>query len=82
MITAGVREVARWLGDTPAVTRGSYIDPRLITRYESEGQRPTIPTVPAALPAPVEAEAAVAAWLAASDDPHDLDAEADHELIR
>jgi DNA topoisomerase IB len=82
VVTAGVQEVARWLGDTPAVTRGAYIDPRLITRYEAEGQRPAIPTVPAALPAPAEAEAAVAAWLAASDDPHDLDGEADDELIR
>ena len=64
VITAGVQEVARWLGDTTAVTRGSYIDPRLITRYETEGQRPMIPAVPAALPAPAEAEDAVAAWLA------------------
>ncbi|HEY7014368.1 MAG TPA: hypothetical protein VH480_16540 [Streptosporangiaceae bacterium] len=66
VVTAGVQEVARWLGDTPAVTRGSYIDPRLITRYETEGQRPPISAVPAVLPAPAEAEAAVAAWLAAS----------------
>src|SRR5580693_4190082 len=28
VITASVKEVARWLGDTPSVTRGSYIDPR------------------------------------------------------
>jgi DNA topoisomerase I len=77
VITAGVREVARWLGDTPAVTRGSYIDPRLITRYESEGGLPTIPAVPTMLPAPPEAENAVAAWLAASGDPPDLGGEAD-----
>ena len=43
---AGVQEVARWLGDTPAVTRGSYIDPRLISRYETEGQRPRSPRCP------------------------------------
>jgi DNA topoisomerase IB len=28
-VAASVREVANWLGDTPAVARGSYIDPRL-----------------------------------------------------
>ncbi len=69
VIAASVREVARWLGDTPAVARGSYIDPRLIARYESEGQLATIPVLPAVLPAPAEAETAVAALLATSDDP-------------
>ena len=29
-----IREVAGYLGDTPAVTRGSYIDPRVADRYE------------------------------------------------
>jgi DNA topoisomerase IB len=29
-----VREVADYLGNTPAVARGSYIDPRVIARYE------------------------------------------------
>jgi DNA topoisomerase-1 len=33
VITASVKEVARWLGDTPAVARASYIDPRLISHY-------------------------------------------------
>jgi DNA topoisomerase-1 len=65
VIAAGVREVAGWLGDTPTVTRASYIDPRLISRYESDGQLPAIPALPAALPAAAEAEAAVAALLAA-----------------
>jgi DNA topoisomerase I len=65
IIAAGVREVAGWLGDTPAVTRASYIDPRLISRYESDGELPTVPVLPAVLPAPAEAEAAVAALLAA-----------------
>jgi hypothetical protein len=64
VIAAGVREVAGWLGDTPAVTRASYIDPRLISRYESDGQLTAIPVLPAALPAAAEAEAAVAALLA------------------
>jgi DNA topoisomerase I len=63
VVTASVREVARWLGDTPAVARGSYIDPRLIARYESTGELPAIPAVPPSLPAPAEAEQAVAALL-------------------
>ena len=63
VVAAGVREVARWLGDTPAVARGSYIDPRLIARYESAGELPAIPVAPPALPAPAEAERAVATLL-------------------
>jgi DNA topoisomerase I len=64
VIVASVREVADWLGDTPAVARKSYIDPQLITRYESVGELPTIPAAPVALPAPAEAEIAVAVLLA------------------
>ena len=64
-ITASVRAVADWLGDTPAVARGSYIDPRLISRYESDGRLPAIPVLPPELPASADAEAAVAALLAA-----------------
>ena len=63
-ITASVREVAEWLGDTPAVARSSYIDPRLISRYQADGTLPGVPLLPAALPVPPEAEAAVAALLA------------------
>ena len=66
VIAAGVREVAGRLGDTPSVTRTSYIDPRLISRYESDGQLPAVPALPAVLPASAEAESAVAALLAAS----------------
>jgi DNA topoisomerase IB len=65
VIAAGVREVAGWLGDTPSVTRASYIDPRLISRYQADGQLPAIPALPAVLPVAAEAEAAVAALLAA-----------------
>jgi DNA topoisomerase I len=65
VIAAGVREVATWLGDTPTVARNSYIDPALISRYQVSGELPTIPVLPASLPATVEAEAAVAALLAA-----------------
>ena len=65
VIAASVRGVAEWLGDTPAVARASYIDPRLISRYQADGRLPAIPALPAALPAPADAEAAVAALLAA-----------------
>jgi DNA topoisomerase-1 len=65
VIAASVREVAGWLGDTPAVARTSYIDPQLISRYQAAGELPTIPAVPVALPAPASAEVAVAALLAA-----------------
>ncbi len=68
VIAASVREVARALGDTPAVARSSYIDPRLIDRYQAEGQLSGIPALPAALPAPAEAEAAIAALLASCGD--------------
>jgi DNA topoisomerase-1 len=63
-VTAGVRGVADWLGDTPAVARASYIDPRVISRYTSDGELTAIPRVPAVLPAAAEAEIAVAALLA------------------
>ena len=66
VIAAGVREVADWLGDTPTVTRTSYVDPRLISRYETDGELPAVPALPAVLPAPAEAELAVAALLTAS----------------
>jgi len=65
VIAASIREVADWLGDTPAVARKSYIDPQLIGHYESAGELPAIPSLPVALPAPTEAEIAVAALLAA-----------------
>src|ERR1700683_1181613 len=63
-VTAAVRGVADWLGDTPAVARASYIDPRVISRYTSDGQLAAIPRLPAVLPAAAEAEIAVAALLA------------------
>ena len=65
VITASIRQVASLLGDAPTVARSSYIDPRLISRYESEGGLPSIPVLPAELPATAAAEAAVAALLAA-----------------
>jgi DNA topoisomerase I len=75
-VTSAVRGVADWLGDTPTVARASYIDPRVIARYSSDGQLVTIPRLPAVLPAAAEAEIAVAALLAddaieAAADPSD-----------
>jgi DNA topoisomerase I len=69
VIVASIRQVADWLGDTPAVARSSYVDPRLIGRYEAEGELATIPAAPPVLPAPAEAETAVAALLAATAPP-------------
>ena len=63
-INASVRGVAEWLGDTPTVARASYIDPRLISRYESVGGLAAIPVLPPELPANVAAEIAVATLLA------------------
>jgi len=63
-ISASVRVVAEWLGDTPTVARGSYIDPRLISRYKSDGGLTSVPVLPPVLPAGSDAEAAVAALLA------------------
>ena len=34
-ILAAVRETADLLGNTPAIARGSYIDPRLLDAYEA-----------------------------------------------
>jgi len=66
VIAASIRAVANWLGDTPAVARAAYIDPRLISRYESDGALAAIPPLPAELPASAVAEVAVAALLAGS----------------
>jgi DNA topoisomerase I len=65
VVAASVRGVAQWLGDTPTVARAAYIDPRIISRYESDGRLLAVPPQPAELPAAAEAETAVAALLAA-----------------
>jgi DNA topoisomerase-1 len=65
VIAASIRGVAEWLGDTPAVARASYVDPRLISRYQSGGGLTTIPLLPPELPAGADAEVAVAALLTA-----------------
>jgi DNA topoisomerase IB len=33
-VNRAVREVSGYLGSTPAVCRGSYIDPTIVERYE------------------------------------------------
>ena len=63
VISASILGVAQWLGDTPTVTRSSYIDPRIITGYQSALGLPGLPVLPATLPAGLEAESAVAALL-------------------
>jgi DNA topoisomerase IB len=63
VIIASIRGVADWLGDTPAVARASYVDPRLIRRYESDGRLSTIPVLPPELPASPDAEGAVSELL-------------------
>lgn len=65
-VTAAIRSVADSLGDTPAVARAAYIDPRVISRYTCDGQLATIPRLPAVLPAAAEAELSVAALLAST----------------
>src|SRR6202046_3443747 len=64
-IAAAIHTVAAWLGDTPGVARNSYVDPGLITRYQARGELAGASVLPAVLPAPPQAEAAVAALLAA-----------------
>jgi len=66
VVNASIRAVADWLGDTPAVARSSYIDPRLVSQYESERELRSIPALPAQLPANEEAEIAVAKLLGVS----------------
>jgi DNA topoisomerase IB len=66
VIAGCIRGVAELLGDTPAVARKSYVDPRLISRYETHGHLPAVPRLAAALPVPAEAELAVARMLADS----------------
>jgi DNA topoisomerase-1 len=34
-VTRAVKEVAHYLGNTPAVARSAYIDPRVIERYDA-----------------------------------------------
>ena len=45
-VKAAVEEVATYLGNTPAIARGSYIDPRVLDLYEN-GTTITTPRVTA-----------------------------------
>jgi DNA topoisomerase I len=58
-VTAGIREVAAWLGDTPAVARSAYIDPAVPEHFETTGALADLAPAPAALPVEAEVEAAV-----------------------
>jgi DNA topoisomerase-1 len=58
-----IREVARYLGNTPAVCRGSYIDPRVLDRHSSgetiKGALDALGDAPDAGPVPAAVEQAV-----------------------
>jgi DNA topoisomerase IB len=54
-VTAGVREVAAWLGDTPAVARSAYIDPAVPEHFETTGALGEPAPAPASLTLPVAA---------------------------
>ena len=65
VVNGAVRSVGEWLGDTPAVARSAYIDPRVISTYASGGGLRSVPVLPAKLPAGEQAELAIAALLSA-----------------
>lgn len=54
-----VREVASWLGDTPAVARSSYIDPAVPEHFESTGGMGSLAAARCVLPVPPQLEQAV-----------------------
>ena len=62
----GMPAVASARGLTLGFSADTTFDPALIDRYEADGELPTIPAAPTMLPAPAEAEIAVAALLTAS----------------
>jgi DNA topoisomerase I len=53
VVSLAIQEVARYLGNTPAVCRSSYVDPRIVDRF-SAGQTilPTLARLPMDLPEP------------------------------
>jgi DNA topoisomerase IB len=76
-ITGAVKEVAFYLGNTPAVCRASYIDPRVIDRYEggltiaerlAEIAEPGEEDTPSDLDVPRKVEAAVLDLIAGDED--------------
>ncbi|HEX5366156.1 MAG TPA: hypothetical protein VFW63_05775 [Acidimicrobiales bacterium] len=64
-----VRDVAHQLGNTPTVARGSYVDPRVIERFEEDGE-----TVGAAIDDAVVDSVAGERLGGTHDDPSDRDA--------
>ncbi len=58
-VLEAVREVASWLGDTPAVARSSYIDPAVSEHFESTGAMGSLAAARCALPVPPDLEQAV-----------------------
>jgi DNA topoisomerase IB len=46
VVTRAVQRVARQLGNTPAVARSAYVDPRVIARYEEDGTTVDLDDVP------------------------------------
>jgi DNA topoisomerase I len=57
--SAAVREVAAWLGDTPAVARSAYIDPAVTEHFEATGALGDLAAAALALPVDAEVEADV-----------------------
>lgn len=46
VVTRAVQRVARQMGNTPAVARSAYVDPRVIARYEEDGTTVDLDDVP------------------------------------
>lgn len=68
-IKAAVEEVSEFLGNTPTVAKGSYIDPRVLEHYE-EGETVTVPKATGRSPVRRQGavEAAVRELLGAGED--------------
>jgi DNA topoisomerase IB len=50
VVTRAVQRVARQLGNTPAVARSAYVDPRVIERYEQDGTTVDLDDIPTVHP--------------------------------
>ena len=72
-VSRAVREVSSALGNTPAVARASYIDPRVITLFESD----RVIELPEARPAAFALEIELA-----GDDVVDLPTDIDGDAVR
>lgn len=63
LVAAAVREVAEHLGNTPAVARTSYVDPRVLDAVLDGEAVPVPPLGAGDLPAVMRCEAALVSWL-------------------